>query len=325
MMFNKACFVISALVMLSPLHSLAYYLEGTVFGPDGAPVIDVLVKLYTEDRQEVGRGYSNSKGEYKISGLPGGSFTLEAIKTGLPRFTTSVNISGPTPSTTVYFDVRYEEKFFEKAVTRTTTTDFYLKPGTAIKASAMNAYRKGLKKLEKGKTEDALALFQKAMDRDPSFSRAHTQAGILNYKSDRDESAKRLLEKAAELNPSDPLPLIYLSRLALDEGNITGALTMLATADELDPTIPIIHALQGKAHYLSGNLVKAEFEFSNVLLSNPNGLEDTRMYLAEILFQKQRYFEARNQFEMFLREYPNHPDADSAHQRLEDIRSAIER
>ncbi len=323
-MLKKTSYCIVALAILLPLRSLAYYLEGTVFGPDGAPVMDVLVKLYTDDRQEVGRGYSNSKGEYKVSGLPGGTFTLEAVKTGLPRFTTPVNISGPTPSTTVYFDVRYEEKFFEKAVTRATTTDFYLKPGTSIKASAMNAYRKGMKKLEKGKTEDALEQFQKAKDRDPSFSRAHTQAGILFYKSDRDDSAKQLLEKAAELNPSDPLPLIYLSRLALDEGDITGALTMLATADELDSTIPIVHALQGKAHYLAGNLAKAEFEFSNVLLSNPNGLEDTRLYLAEILFQKQRYFEARNHYQMFLREYPDHPDADSARKRLADIRAAIE-
>lgn len=303
----------------------AYYLEGTVFGPDGSPVADALIKILTVDRREVGRSYSNERGEYRIANLPGGSFTLDAIKTSMPSFSTSISISGPTPSSTIYFDVRYDEQHFEKAVTRMTTTDFYLTPETTIRSSAMSSYRKGLKKLEKGKTDQALKYFSKACTSDPTFSRAFTQIGILLYKSSRIEESLTNLTQASILNPADPLPLIYIGRIALDLEDAHEALKQLEIAQNLDSSLPITHALKGKAFYLIGDLVKAEYEFSQALLTNPNSLEDTRLYLAEIFYQKERIFEARSHLQTFLREYPEHKDAPAASSRLDQINQSLNR
>ncbi len=91
--WTAAAAVLAVVVPLAALHGQASQsgasLSGTVFDASGAVVPGVLVLLKNNtDRQEAAR--TDAAGEYALSGLPAGSYTLEVHAPGFAQFSKAI-------------------------------------------------------------------------------------------------------------------------------------------------------------------------------------------------------------------------------------------
>jgi len=62
----------------------------------------------------------------------------------------------------------------------------------------------GIAQLNKGHYEEAIHEFQKAIEMDPGYVKAHVNLGITLYGAERRDEAAKALGKAIELEPDQP-------------------------------------------------------------------------------------------------------------------------
>lgn len=74
----------------------------------------------------------------------------------------------------------------------------------------------GIVKLKEGKPEEALQSFLKAGVLQPDFARATLWTGVAYYQMGRDANALSTLERAAQIDPNDPLPHFYAAMIHTD-------------------------------------------------------------------------------------------------------------
>lgn len=86
------------------------------------------------------------------------------------------------------------------------------------------------------RVEQAEEHAQKALELEPEGWEGHDALGVLLFLTDEIDDARRSLEKAAELAPNAPEPLLTLSQVAADEGGFEEASQHLAKARALIET-----------------------------------------------------------------------------------------
>ena len=74
----------------------------------------------------------------------------------------------------------------------------------------------GIVQLKAGDLDNAIASFQKATAIEPRYARAHLYAAAAFYQKRLDRDAITELQRAAELDPNDPLPHLLLGMIHLD-------------------------------------------------------------------------------------------------------------
>lgn len=113
---------------------------------------------------------------------------------------------------------------------------------------AWSAYHLGLKhmyRFNRADSRQAAMLFQKATQCDPGFARAHAglsfihfQSAFMHYTDDRDgevAQARRLAERAFELDPIDPFVNFTMGRSYWLEGDLSSSLDWLERATSISP------------------------------------------------------------------------------------------
>ncbi len=74
----------------------------------------------------------------------------------------------------------------------------------------------GVVELKAGDAEAAIAAFQRAAAIEPRYARTHLYSAAAYYQERRDHDALTELQRAAELDPNDPLPHLLMSMIRLD-------------------------------------------------------------------------------------------------------------
>ena len=114
---------------------------------------------------------------------------------------------------------------------------------------AWSAYHLGLQHMYRFNRQDnaaATAMFQRAIDRDPGFARAHAGLSFVHFQTaflrNTDDvrgevrEARRLAERACELDAMDPFVNFVMGRSRWLEGDLDGALPWLERATALSPS-----------------------------------------------------------------------------------------
>ncbi len=101
----------------------------------------------------------------------------------------------------------------------------------------------GLLALKRGEGEAALQAFLKAGVLEPRHARTAVQTGIALYQQGRDERARETLERAAELDPRDPLPLLLRSMMDGDREDWGSAIASARAAAERLPYLKSLNSV----------------------------------------------------------------------------------
>ncbi len=299
--------------------SLGFELEGTVYSPQGQALTGARIRLLDEHRREIGKDYTDRKGNYRMSNLPAGNYSLEVTKRGLSRHVEQVSINGPSYNERLYKDVYMIEFHSGARLSRADLRSFYLPPDHKIPLKAIKQFNKGMKYLKIERFKKAAKAFKKAIKADPTFSRAYTHLAISYHKLNNDDEAIELLHKAMQTNPKDPLPVLNLAIIYLQQEKREPAHEALRKTLELDPTLSKPHILLADLYYREKKWESVISEFSQALSTGKTMPGKYRLMYANACLKLNRIVEARSQFRAFLRENPYNEKEDEIKRKIQDI------
>jgi tetratricopeptide (TPR) repeat protein len=190
-----------------------------------------------------------------------------------------------------------------------------------ISAEARREYNLALADMSEGR-KSALAHLEKAVELAPEYYDALNKLGAEYLKARQYRKSESILNRACALNPNDPLPLINLGILYLQEGEglassaavkpgnnpedecYRKAVDAFEKARRLAPLAPRTALYLGNALYKVSAYEKAEAAFINALALDEK-MHEARLMLVNIYIRLQRYDAALKQISVYLKSNPN--------------------
>ena len=131
----------------------------------------------------------------------------------------------------------------------------------------------GLLLMDRGRTDEAMAHFQKALEINPNYGDAHYNLGILLEKMGRTDEAMAHLLKTLELDPNYADAHNNLGLLLMDRGRNDEAMAHFQKALEIKPTYGYAHYNLGILLADMGRTYEAMVHYQKALELNPNHAE----------------------------------------------------
>jgi eukaryotic-like serine/threonine-protein kinase len=189
------------------------------------------------------------------------------------------------------------------------TASLPLERVTSPSLQAVQYYSLGKRSLYDGNPEEAINLFQRAIETDPSFAMAHDYAGIAFDHLDDFVAERRELATAVSLSDrvAEPEKLKILGDYALAIQDFTQAVKYYQLLCQLKPDMAAAHLNLGQAYLDELNYERALAETDAAIrLDHAVGPEDNA---AEILFMSGRTQEAMQRAGAVLNSHPDDPRA----------------
>ena len=105
----------------------------------------------------------------------------------------------------------------------------------------------GIEELAAGRIDEAIALYQRALEAEPEFSRAHANLGMAYAEQERYDEALTHLEQAIRVNAKDAFTWNALGWVQAQLGHMDDALGRYEVALQLSPSNPFVHNNLGLA------------------------------------------------------------------------------
>lgn len=159
-----------------------------------------------------------------------------------------------------------------------------------------------------GKLEQAVPILRAIIHKRPQFAPAHFNLGLVYRLQNKPEQAIYHFRQSAKLNPKDPLPLVELTRVALDLGKLDDAEGYLRTLRQRHANHPEIPLLAGSLAVLRGQWKEAREEFQKALRTRPNDFRIT-YNLGIVAYQLENFPEAQRYLERTVQLKPDYTTA----------------
>jgi tetratricopeptide (TPR) repeat protein len=165
-----------------------------------------------------------------------------------------------------------------------------------------------------GKTEDAVATYQKIIDRDgsgPKGLAARNRIAAVRLQSGHAEEASKLIAEVLKQNPRDSDALLLRGNLALEKRDPAAAIADLrAVLRDQPANIGVLRVL-ARAHLANGEPALAEENLRTASDAAPTDV-NTRIELAQLLMQTARSPQAVALLEKLVQQTPNDVQAREA-------------
>ncbi len=145
----------------------------------------------------------------------------------------------------------------------------YDKPAKALKGIADRIYNEGNVSLRRGNYEGAAENYEKVLELNPEYSRAHFQLGFLSTRLGEYEAALKHYEKAVTVDPSFAKGWFALGLALQRNGDFDKAIEALDSATEADPTHAKAHAQKGAVYLKQGDYASAEKAYEMAIQADP--------------------------------------------------------
>jgi len=285
------------------------------FGSGPAPDRQILLDLLTLDGTPIQTTRTLSFGNFSFKNVPGGQYFIHVNIEGFREVKQRVWVTGQ-----MWVDVALYE-IPEVVETGGGSADLHRVDAVTLAMrhpeEAVEEHEKSLRDSVKGDTKRAIERLEKALRLAPDFYEARNNLGVQYQKSGRLEDAESEFRRAHELNRNAAQPLINIGSLWLEQGNFQPALVVLREAVRLEGRSPAALYYLGYALYKLEQLDEAE----NLLIRalELDRASTTRLMLANVYRQQQKYDRALEQLEAYLEENPEGEERDA----VGDLRSSL--
>jgi Tfp pilus assembly protein PilF len=288
----------------------SYTVTGKVFLPDSRPAVGARVSVscdYTSASTT-----SDSDGTYRVTGIPAGNCTITARVEGFDPVTEHRQITRDTP----YGQAIYIPMFLRVNPYAPSNPLFKDVPKQAIEN-----YKGAVQKLEKGDTDAALTLLDKAIAAAPTFAAAWYQKGLAFAKKKETVKAVEAFVKAIELKP-DYTEAKYgfgMAQLELKNYAVSEAVFRDVLKDKSD--MPEAHMYLGISLFHLQKPDEAETELKTVVSTKGGAkLAQAHLYLGQIYIQKKRNAEAAGELQRYVDLVPKAPNAERIKTVIADLK-----
>lgn len=169
--------------------------------------------------------------------------------------------------------------------------------------------------LERGKVDEALAAYRKAVEAKADDEDTHFNLGIALARSGKTNEAKLEYEKALEIFPDYPEAHNNLGNLLMRENKLPEAIAHFEAAIKATPENPSAHNNLGTALAKQGKFAEAALKFAEAIRLQPDYF-DARVNIANSYTSLKRYEEAARELNTVLQIDPTNKAAQRALQNL---------
>jgi len=268
----------------------------------GESVPGVRISVTDENFQPIRTIFVDSSGRFTISGLGQGRFSFKVETTGTP----------------------YEEQTQQlelqalrfRGGNETFPLDIVLKLKKGMEATASNVsifaqeipsparkeYESGVKSLKSQKKDEAIASLKKAIQIFPDYYDALELLGTEYIKAAQFEAALPVLFHALEVNKRGFKCMYGLGVAHLKLNLLPQAIEHLEKAAQMEPNSANTQMMLGLAYGTGGAFDKSEAAFRKTLQLGGEAAAEAHFYLAGLFNKQERYNDARQELELFLKE-----------------------
>jgi Tfp pilus assembly protein PilF len=241
-----------------------------------------------------------------------------------------VRVSGPGIETSrSSFEMFAGESYHrESVVVKLTEEGTKNLPGGMISAAMLNVpakarheYDKGMELMQKGKLEDARKHLQKATEIYPSFDWAFNNIGVIDMRTKDVAGAREAFTRAVTINNKNFDADRNLARLELGENNYEGAGKLLQDALTARPGDPEALGMLSFTEFKTKQFDRALSDAEKVHQDGRDAFPIAHLVAASVRESKGDLAGAQKQYEMYLKEAPDSPQAQVAKQGLERIQA----
>ena len=301
-----------------------------VFGMPTTGQAHVDIEITDENSQPL----NDSQATVEISGEGGGPQQSYANPDGRASFTVpagtsyQVTVSGAgIETTTTSFDVQPGEMNHREIVAvRLKTLAGTRGPGGMVSAANLNIpakardeFSKGMKEMRNSKWENAKKHLEKAVEEFPSYDWAYNNLGVVEMQLKNPDAARNDFQKAVELNDKNPDAAGNLGLLELEGNNYKGAIELLKKSLTVQPNnsknLLMLAVAEAKSGDYPAALTNAEKVHQNGIDHFPYG----HFLAAQLREQMGDHPGAERQYQLYLKEAPEGPQASEAKQRLQRL------
>jgi len=186
------------------------------------------------------------------------------------------------------------------------------------KASA--EMKKGLDAYSKGDMENAAAHFEKAAAEYPRYARAYDMLGAVAIKELDRSKARDLFLKSIQMDSSFYPAYVDLARMDVQDQRYAEAESLLEKAIALNPFTPDAVALLATAEFANREYDKALADVERThALPNHEQFAEVHIMAGKVLKMQNQPDAAISQFQLFLKEKPQSPEAESVRNAIASI------
>ncbi len=201
-------------------------------------------------------------------------------------------------------------------------------PGGVVAANNLNVPEKARKEFERGmdemnanKLDSAKKHFEKAIDIYPNFDSAYNNIGVIELQNKNRDAAKQAFAKAVELNDKNPDATSNLAQLKITDDDLEGAKDLLKKSLMMQPQNPKSLMLLAFAQFKTKEFEAALSNAEKVHQGDIDHFPLAHLIAARIREGIGDRAAAERQYEMYLKEAPEGPEARIAQEGLTRIQA----
>ena len=189
-------------------------------------------------------------------------------------------------------------------------------------SKARDEMQKGTEALAKGDFGKAEQHFEKATAVYPQYARAYVGQGLVAIKTGDRAKAKDRFSKAIEIDDKFVPAYVDLARIEFQEKNYSETESLLKKVMSLNPTMPDAVALLASTEYVNKEYDSALADAQRAhSLPNHEQFAEVHLLAGEILKMQNQPQRAIVEYELFLKESPQSPQAAMVQQKLSQLRT----
>lgn len=191
-----------------------------------------------------------------------------------------------------------------------------------IPKNAAAEMKKGLEEYSKSDLARAGAHFRKAAADYPRYARADEMLGVIAVKSGDRPMARELFTKSIAVDPSFVPAYLDLARMDMQDQQYAASEALLTKAISLNPSMPDSFALLATTEFSNKEYEKALANVERThSLRNHEQFAEVHIMAGKVLRMQGHPAEALAQFQLFLKEKPDSPEAPSVRTAVTELQS----
>ena len=191
-----------------------------------------------------------------------------------------------------------------------------------VPQSARKAFDQGVTAWQKKDYQQAAEKFEKAVADYPQYDTAYNNLGVMYAHLGQDDKAIAAFRHSVELNDKNADADRNLARMLIRQKNYSQAEEFLRKSLSVEPTEAATLTMLVIAEVQDGKPDEALKDAQKVHALRHDGYSVVHFIAGELLEDKHQYADARAQYEMYLKETPNGPDAEQVKSALARLPSA---
>lgn len=282
------------------------------FDNDRSAGDQIRVDLINDTGVPVGQNFTDSEGRTAFHVGSAGTYEIRASGTPIQGTTVeTVHIEDMDKSRTVYVRVK------PRTDGVTTTTKTNAPPVTSaaelkIPADARKAFHKGMEAWERNDYPKAAGQFEKAVALYPQYDTAYNNLGVMYMQMNQPVKARAAFEQSVALNDKNADGDRNLARLLIHDGNYQRAEDLLKKSLMVEPLNPASLTLLCDADIHTGDDDGALQTARKVHQLPHEGYSVVHIIAGQVYEHKGQPQDATIEYETYLREAPNGPEAGQA-------------